>query len=91
MHGHSHHHHPATSAHSHSHEHISVQSGAHGHSHDFAEANKTYFNEEFAQKFDVRPDTIEAAQRITQAMLKAHHFDEESTTVLDYACGTGSN
>ena len=88
---HNHNHSPAGG---HLHGHIPAHSGPHhhgGHSHDFAEANKTYFNQEYAQMFDVRPDVVEAAQRIAQAMLQVYPFDEQSTTVMDYACGTGSS
>ncbi|KAH7928135.1 S-adenosyl-L-methionine-dependent methyltransferase [Leucogyrophana mollusca] len=60
----------------------------HDHSHSFEDANKQYFNET-AHIHNDRPEVHEMARRIGAAMLEAYEFDEETTTVMDYACGTG--
>ncbi|EPQ50567.1 S-adenosyl-L-methionine-dependent methyltransferase [Gloeophyllum trabeum ATCC 11539] len=59
----------------------------HGHG-NFAESNKKYFDEH-AAKYDDVPGAVELASRISEKILKKYPFDEERTTVLDYACGTG--
>jgi len=76
-------------SHSHSHSHDQVEhSHSHSHGHDsIAEANKAYFNKE-ASKYDA-PLNIDFADRMAPRILSSYPFDENSTTVLDYACGTG--
>ncbi|KAJ3770342.1 S-adenosyl-L-methionine-dependent methyltransferase [Lentinula raphanica] len=44
-----------------------------------------------SQKYDEQPLHTEMANRIGKAPLKAYLFDDEQTTVLDFACGTGLN
>ncbi|KAE9408864.1 hypothetical protein BT96DRAFT_913578 [Gymnopus androsaceus JB14] len=52
-------------------------------------ANKEPFNsQEASRKYDEQPLHAEMARRIGNALLKAYPFNEESTTVLDFACGT---
>ncbi|THU80114.1 S-adenosyl-L-methionine-dependent methyltransferase [Dendrothele bispora CBS 962.96] len=57
-----------------------------------AELNKTYFNSDnTAEKYDDHPLHAEMAKRIGHAIVDAYPFDDETTTILDYACGTGLN
>ena len=58
--------------------------------HDFAAANQKHFDAE-AVAFDAKPAAIELAHRIVTSTVKKYPalFDEESTTVLDFACGSG--
>ncbi|KAJ7063678.1 S-adenosyl-L-methionine-dependent methyltransferase, partial [Mycena amicta] len=58
------------------------------HGHDFASANQAFFDEH-AQQADHRPMAGEVAQSVRDAILRAYSFDADSTTVLDFACGTG--
>jgi len=72
---------------SHSHSHDQVE---HSHSNGYdslAEANKAYFNKE-ASNYD-GPLKIDFADRMAPRILSLYPFDENSTTLLDYACGTG--
>ncbi|KAH7874442.1 S-adenosyl-L-methionine-dependent methyltransferase [Lentinula edodes] len=56
----------------------------------FISANKHHFDSEHvSQKHDEQPLHAEMAKRIGKALLKAYPFDDENTTVLDFACGTG--
>lgn len=77
-HSHSHGHHAAGHGHEHSHHH-------HG---DVSAVNQEYFDK-IASTYDDKPGALEAARRITAAMRQEYAFDEEKTSVLDYACGTG--
>ena len=74
---------PDTGSHSHTHNETP-------HSHDFAAANQKHFDAE-AKAFDVKPSAIEMAKRISKAMLDTYPtlFNEDKTTVMDFACGTG--
>ena len=56
----------------------------------YTDANKQFFDH-IATEYDVRPGALEAANRIADAFLQAYNFDEEKTTVLDFACGTGKH
>ncbi|GBE82817.1 Uncharacterized methyltransferase [Sparassis crispa] len=78
-----HHHH-----HHHHHDDTHIHGDSHGH--NYADANKQYFNET-AQKWHAHPEAQEMARRLTAAMKSTYPtlFDEERTTVLDFACGTG--
>ncbi|KAH7911902.1 S-adenosyl-L-methionine-dependent methyltransferase [Hygrophoropsis aurantiaca] len=85
------------SSHHHSHSHEHEQGGphrhheSHRHSHghtSFEDANKQYFNET-AHTYNDRPEAHERARRLSAAMRKAYDFDEGTTVVMDYACGTG--
>ncbi|KAJ7042056.1 S-adenosyl-L-methionine-dependent methyltransferase [Mycena alexandri] len=62
-------------------------SDAHHH-HDFASANQAFFDKH-AHQADHRPKAAELAESVCKAVLEAYPFNKESTTVLDYACGTG--
>lgn len=70
----------------HSHSHGSPQ--VHEDQHSFKEFNKNYFDEH-AHLYNDHPDAQELARRLGAAMLNAYPFEEDSTLVLDYACGTG--
>lgn len=52
------------------------------------ELNKNYFNEH-GHRYNDHPDGQELARRLGTAMIDAYPFEEDSTLVLDYACGTG--
>ncbi|KZV67889.1 S-adenosyl-L-methionine-dependent methyltransferase [Peniophora sp. CONT] len=54
----------------------------------FAQANAQHFDCE-AHRYEHHAGTRELVRRVARAMQKEYSFDEESTTVLDYACGTG--
>jgi len=84
---HSHSHSHSDHSHSHSHSHSHGQGGGSGDR--FAEGNRAHYDSEEAAHIDDRPDFIEMAQRLSEAMRKEYTFDEEKTTVLDFACGTG--
>lgn len=68
--------------HQHGHEH------AHGHNQSLVEFNQQYFDEN-AAKYDDFPGAVQLTTKIGDAILKKYQFDENSTTVMDYACGTG--
>ncbi|KAG2132866.1 S-adenosyl-L-methionine-dependent methyltransferase [Suillus bovinus] len=76
----------------HSHNHVSpnphgspqIHEGQHG----FKEFNKNYFDEH-GHRYNDHPDAHELARRLGVAMINAYTFNEDSTLVLDYACGTG--
>lgn len=75
----------STSSHSHDH---------HRHHHppadsDISQANKQHFDKT-AHEYDEKPGAIELAHRLAEVMLKAYPFDEDNTTVMDFACGTGT-
>ncbi|KAJ7144936.1 S-adenosyl-L-methionine-dependent methyltransferase [Mycena crocata] len=65
-----------------------MSEGAHHHHHDFASANQALFDEH-AHKAEHRPHAPELAESVSNAILQAYPFDKDTTTVLDYACGTG--
>ncbi|KAG6333231.1 hypothetical protein ID866_5854 [Astraeus odoratus] len=62
-----------------------------GHDHgEVEEANKAFFDSPgIAERYTERPEAVECARRLAAAMLKAYPFDEEKTTVMDFACGAG--
>ncbi|TFK45624.1 S-adenosyl-L-methionine-dependent methyltransferase [Heliocybe sulcata] len=73
------------------HHHEHAHGHAHDHSHggkDLADFNRDYFDEN-ADKYDEMPGAIELTTKVANAMLKKFKFDEDSTVVMDYACGTG--
>lgn len=74
--------------HTHSHEGFPAPH-SHSHSHDYSEANKAHFDDNAAEKYDKRQDAIELTRRQSKAMIKAYPFDESTTIVMDFACGTG--
>jgi hypothetical protein len=86
---HTHSHEGFPASHSHSHSHLSPHSHPHSHSHDYSEANKAHFDDNAAEKYDKRQDAIELTLRQSKAIIKAYPFDESTTTVMDFACGTG--
>lgn len=83
-----------TMSHSHTHSHIDGHGHGHdhGHSHghgDVSASNQEYFDQ-LAKKYDDLPGALEAARRIGAAIRKVYAFNEESTSVMDFACGTGT-
>ncbi|PBK90791.1 S-adenosyl-L-methionine-dependent methyltransferase [Armillaria gallica] len=61
----------------------------HGHGHDFAEANKEHFNKD-SHTYDDIPMVKEVTEKEGKYILShGWSFDPESTTVLNFACGTG--
>ena len=69
-----------------------TMSHEHGaHTHDYAAANQKRFDAE-AKAFDAKPSVMELAKRVTKAMVERYPslFDEEKTSLLDFACGTGA-
>ncbi|OCH94864.1 S-adenosyl-L-methionine-dependent methyltransferase [Obba rivulosa] len=62
----------------------------HAHTHDYVSANREYYDKE-AHKYDARQDVAAVTKNIVIAMRETYPdlFDKDSTTVLDYACGTG--
>ncbi|KAF9045631.1 S-adenosyl-L-methionine-dependent methyltransferase [Rhodocollybia butyracea] len=62
----------------------------HGHSHDYVEANRAHFDaSDYAIKNDDDPSFLEFAKNVGAAIREAYPFDPNSTTALDFACGTG--
>lgn len=58
--------------------------------HDYSNANKQHYDDIEAQKMDERSDINIMGRLIGKAMLEAYPFNEEQTTVMDFACGTGT-
>lgn len=60
------------------------------HTHDYAAANQEHFNK-MAETFDEFPGAKELAKRVVNAILAKFpdRFDEDNTSVMDFACGTG--
>ncbi|KAK0492078.1 S-adenosyl-L-methionine-dependent methyltransferase [Armillaria luteobubalina] len=58
------------------------------HGHDFTSANRNYFDK-VADKYADRPQSVRLAQRLAESIQGAYPFNEESTTLLDFACGAG--
>jgi type I restriction-modification system DNA methylase subunit len=71
-------------AHTHQHDH------SHARNHDYAAANREHFDGGAAEEYDKTPGALEATQKIASVILKLFPFNKDTTTVLDYACGTGS-
>jgi len=71
---------------------MAAQSQSHNslHSHDFEGANKAFYDKQ-AQEYDERPDAQILARRLASAMRQRYPdlFDEDTTTLMDYACGPG--
>ncbi|RXW21818.1 hypothetical protein EST38_g4040 [Candolleomyces aberdarensis] len=74
-----------THAHAHGHGH---GHGHHGHHLDITESNKQHFNEH-ASNFDEWPRARERAQRVGVAIREVATLNKETTSVLEFACGTG--
>lgn len=71
---------------SHDHPHGHVQDG-----HDYKAENEKFFDKN-AKEMDAREDVQDVAKRVGVALREAFPslFNKESTTVMDYACGTGT-
>ncbi|KAI0062076.1 S-adenosyl-L-methionine-dependent methyltransferase, partial [Artomyces pyxidatus] len=61
---------------------------SHSHAHDVG-ANNAHHFDDVARKYDDIPGAQELARRVGIAMRSVYPFDEDETTVLDFACGTG--
>ena len=95
-HGHGHGHgHPS---HNHMHGPGAQHRGYHGHhpslekleaADKYAAANRTHFNASAAH-YDSQPHIIEVTSGIVEAILRTVEFDEEKTSVMEFACGTGT-
>jgi len=59
--------------------------------HDYLSANREYFDKQ-ALTIDDRPNAQEQPRRIGNAIRRKYGslFDEETTTLMDFACGTGA-
>ena len=71
-----------------------AQPHGHAHAHDFAAANKTFFDEQAAQKGEeMYAGWREMARKEVDAMRAQWPalFDKERTVVLDFACGIGAS
>ncbi|KIM63765.1 hypothetical protein SCLCIDRAFT_1213926 [Scleroderma citrinum Foug A] len=56
----------------------------------FEEANRDFFNTPgVAERHAELSGAAECARRLVAAMLKAYPFNEEKTSVMDFACGAG--
>ena len=52
-------------------------------------ANREYFDAE-VHRYDARPDVQRAARLVGEAIRREYpDFDEESTVLMDFACGSG--
>lgn len=61
----------------------------HQHQHQLEAANVAYFDA-LADDFDKRhPDAAVFADRLSLALRRVLVLDEDATSVLDYACGSG--
>lgn len=56
--------------------------------HDYTEANRVHFDKRAATHRDL-PSAIELTNRLAPHILSRYPFNEDETTLLDYACGTG--
>jgi hypothetical protein len=71
---------PQMSAHLHHH------IGEHGH--DYANANRDHFDST-AHQYEDRKGGLELGRIMAEGMMSMYDFDEDETTALDFACGTG--
>ncbi|THH30816.1 hypothetical protein EUX98_g3368 [Antrodiella citrinella] len=62
----------------------------HTHNHNYSSANEEFFNNQ-AETYENKPQAQELARRISKAMRETYPslFDEDQTSLLDYACGPG--
>ena len=67
-------------------------SHAHHPSHDYVAANREHWDKQ-AHNVDAWPEVQVLTKNITATMREIHPdlFDKENTTVLDFACGTGTS
>ncbi|KAJ7635820.1 S-adenosyl-L-methionine-dependent methyltransferase [Mycena polygramma] len=63
--------------------------GAHTHSHSHSHSHGEAGGEENVHLYEQQPLAADISERVPKAMLKAYHFDADTTTVMDFACGTG--
>ncbi|KAJ7785839.1 S-adenosyl-L-methionine-dependent methyltransferase [Mycena metata] len=72
--------------HSHSHSHSHGQ--GHGHSHGEGGAGPDW-TKETVHLYEQQPIAAEIGDKVPKAMREAYAFNEDTTTVMDFACGTG--
>ncbi|KAJ6518865.1 S-adenosyl-L-methionine-dependent methyltransferase [Mycena sanguinolenta] len=72
-------------AHRHTHSH-SHSPHTHSHSH---EHSGPHWTSENVHLYEQQPEATEIGDKVPRAMRKAYPFNEETTTVMDFACGTG--
>ena len=77
------------------HDHPSAPGPAHGHHHGhdhghFAAANEEFFDK-MAKEYNERPQVQQLARKVVDSMRQTYPalFNEETTTLLDFACGPG--
>ncbi|KAF8162777.1 S-adenosyl-L-methionine-dependent methyltransferase [Crassisporium funariophilum] len=75
---HHHHHHPAPS----------TATDSVDHHHDVAQANRQHYDEN-AKHFGNYKFALSRKKRSAEAILKVYPFNKETTTMMEYACGTG--
>ncbi|KAF9042583.1 hypothetical protein BDZ89DRAFT_1128498 [Hymenopellis radicata] len=74
-----HHHHHSPAGHGHH---------SHAHGHDFVSANKEHYNKE-AGEYENIPTIVEMTEKQGQYIVSdGYKFDPNSTTLLNFACGT---
>ena len=83
-----HDHHDDAHHHHHHHDHDHDSNDTDGAS--LVHANAAHFDAE-ANATDDSPMRLEVARRLARALRAAYAFDEDGTTVMDYACGTGAS
>ncbi|KAJ7574025.1 S-adenosyl-L-methionine-dependent methyltransferase [Mycena floridula] len=57
--------------------------------HDFVAANKAYFDSQASRHDQDGRNSLNMGKRLAKAIFDIFPFDEETTTVLDFACGPG--
>ncbi|KAJ7169437.1 hypothetical protein C8R46DRAFT_1088747 [Mycena filopes] len=75
----------AQAGHSHSHSH------SHSHGEGGAGAGQgPEWTKDTVHLYEQQPLAAEIKDKVPQAMRRAYAFDEDTTTVMDFACGTGA-
>lgn len=57
---------------------------------DYIGNNKRHFDD-IAARYDNRPGALKLSRAIASAIVKDVDLDEESTMLMEYACGTGKS
>ncbi|KAJ7611695.1 S-adenosyl-L-methionine-dependent methyltransferase [Roridomyces roridus] len=73
--------------------HSAAHTHGHGHSHSHGEgashAPGGTWTHENVHLYEQQPTAAEMGDRVPKAMREVYPFDEDTTTVMDFACGTG--
>lgn len=56
----------------------------------YVAGNREYFDKD-AAKYDDRPMALKLARKVKEFVVTKYPFDEETTVLLDFACGTGAS